>query len=223
MERRITMSIHKTYAVFGLGRYGTAVACELAAAGAEVLAVDHRQEPINSAAALIPLCKCADITDPEVLDLLGIGNFDVVIIAMGSHLEASVMAVMLCKEAGVPTVIAKCSNETHGKILQKVGADQIIIPEQESGSRLAKNLLSSGFVDMMELTDKVALIELNVRPEWEGKTLVELNLRKKYGINAVALRQGETISVTIDPTVPLNRNQQLVVIADTDKLKKLRE
>lgn len=217
------MSIHKTYAVFGLGRYGFAVARQLAAAGVDVLAVDSNQEVVNSAAAFLPLCKCADVTEPEVLALLGIDNFDVVIVAMASHLEASVMAVMLCKEAGVPTVIAKCSNETHGKILQKVGADQTIIPEQESGFRLAKNLLSSGFVDMMELSDNVAMIELAIRPEWVGKNLVELNLRKKYGINVVALGQGETISVTIDPNAPLTADQKLVVIADTDKLRKLKD
>lgn len=216
------MSIHKTYAVFGLGRYGRAVAAELAAAGAEVLAVDRNQLLVNSAAATIPLCKCADITDPEVYDLLGIGNLDVVIIAMGGHLEASVMAVMLCKEAGVPTVIAKCANETHGKILAKVGADQTIIPEQESGVRLAKNLLSSGFVDMVELTDSVSLLEMAVRPEWVGKTLIDLNLRKKYGINVVALKQGADISVALDPTAALTADQKLVVIADTDKLRKLK-
>ena len=215
------MSIHKTYAVFGLGRYGRAVAAELAAAGAEVLAVDRNQLLVNSAAATIPLCKCADITDPEVYDLLGIGNLDVVIIAMGGHLEASVMAVMLCKEAGVPTVIAKCANETHGKILAKVGADQTIIPEQESGVRLAKNLLSSGFVDMVELTDSVSLLEMKVRPEWVGKTLIDLNLRKKYGINVVALKQGADVSVAVDPAAALTADQKLVVIADTDKLRKL--
>ena len=216
------MSIHKTYAVFGLGRYGTAVARELTAAGVEVLAVDRNQMLVNSAAATIPLCKCADITDPEVFDLLGIGNFDVVIVAMGSHLEASVMAVMLCKEAGVPTVIAKCSNETHGKIVEKVGADQAIIPEQESGIRLAKNLLSSGFVDVIELTDHAALFELSVREEWVGKSLMELNLRKKYGINVVAIRQAEDVSVSVDPTAAFTAVQKLVVIADTDKLRKLK-
>ena len=217
------MSIHKTYAVFGLGRYGRAVAAELAAAGAEVLAVDRNQLLVNSAAATIPLCKCADITDPEVYDLLGIGNLDVVIIAMGGHLEASVMAVMLCKEAGVPSVIVKCANETHGKILEKVGADQAIIPEQESGFRLAKNLLSSGFVDVMELTDKVSLFELSIRQDWVGKSLIDLNLRKKYGINVVAVRENEDITVTLDPAAPLQTTQKLVVIADTAKLRKLKE
>lgn len=217
------MNMQKSYAVFGLGRYGTAVAQELAAAGVDVLAVDRNQHLVNSAAATIPVVKCADITNPEVFDLLGIANMDVVIVAMGSHLEASVMAVMLCKEAGVPTVIVKCANETHGKILEKVGADQTIIPEQESGFRLAKNLLSSGFVDVMELTDKVSLFELNVRQEWVGKSLIDLNLRKKYGINVVAVRQGEDITVTLDPAAPLQTTQKLVIIADTTKLRKLKE
>ena len=217
------MSIHQSYAVFGLGRYGTAVALELSAGGADVLAVDRDESLVNAVTGDLPLCKCADITNPEVIDLLGIANMDVVIIAMGSHLEASVMAVMLCKEAGVPTVIAKCSNDTHGKILLKVGADQVVIPECESGARLAKNLLSSGFVDVMELTDKVSLIELDVRPEWVGKSLIELNLRKKYSINVVALRENEDITVALDPSAPLQEKQKLVVIADTDKLHKLSE
>ena len=187
------------------------------------MAVDRNQHLVNSAAATIPMVKCADITNPEVFDLLGIANMDVVIIAMGSHLEASVMAVMLCKEAGVPSVIVKCANETHGKILEKVGADQAIIPEQESGFRLAKNLLSSGFVDVMELTDKVSLFELSVRQDWVGKSLIDLNLRKKYGINVVAVRENEDITVTLDPAAPLQTTQKLVVIADTAKLRKLKE
>lgn len=216
------MSIKKSYAVFGLGRYGIAVAKELAENGIDVLAVDRDETLVNAAAVTIPVCKCADITDPKVFDLLGIGNMDVVIIAMGGHLEASVMAVMLCKEAGVPTVIVKCATEMHRKILLKVGADQAIIPESESGVRLAKNLLSSGFVDMVELTDEVSLVELDIRPEWVGKSLMELDLRRKYGINAVALQQNNTIQVTIDPTAPLTADQKLVVIAETDKLHKLK-
>ena len=216
------MSIKKSYAVFGLGRYGSAVAKELVENGVQVLAVDRDETLVNATAVHIPLCKCADITDPKVFDLLGIGNMDVVIIAMGGHLEASVMATMLCKEAGVPTVIVKCSTEMHRKILLKVGADQAIIPESESGVRLAKNLLSSGFVDMVELTDDVSLVELDIRSEWAGKSLIELNLRKKYGINVVALRQDSHINVTIDPTAPLTADQKLVVIADTDKLHKLK-
>ena len=211
-----------TYAVFGLGRYGTAVARELVANGMEVIAVDTDQRIVNAVADDLPICKCADITDPEVIRQLGIGNVDVVIVAMANNLEASVMTVTLCKEAGVPTVIAKCANEMHQKILTRVGADKVVFPENESGIRLAKNLLSSGFVDMVSLAKNVSMIELDVKPEWVGKNLIELNLRKKYSINVVALRKGDAVSVDIDPHAALLESDKLIVIANTEKLAKLR-
>lgn len=216
------MSIKQTYAVFGLSSYGSAVARELVENGAEVLAVDTDQDIINAAITEIPFCKCADITDPEVIKRLGIENIDVVIIAMANNLEASVMATMLCKEAGVKTVIAKCSDEMHRKILKKVGADKVVFPERESGTRLAKNILSSGFVDIIELSKDVSVIELDVKPEWEGKTLLELNLRKKYSINIVAIRQDNDVCINIDPEKPLEKSMNLIVIANTSALNKLK-
>lgn len=216
------MSIHKSYAVFGLGRYGLSVAKELATNGADVLAVDFDESIVNSAIADVPFCKCADVTDLEAIKQLGIANVDVVIIAMANNLEASVMAVMLCKEVGVKTVIVKCANEMHRKILSKVGADQVIFPEKESGVRLAKNLLSSGFVDVIELSSDVSLIELDVKPEWIGKTLIELNLRKKYAMNVVAIRQGESLQINVDPTAKLEDTMQLVVMMNTSKIKALK-
>ena len=136
------MRSNKTYAVFGLGRYGSAVAKELSESGAEILAVDIDEEKVNDAVAFIPYCKCADVTDADAIRQLGIADFDVVIITMATNLEASVMATMLCKEVGVKTVIAKCSSEMNCRILQKVGADRVVFPENESGIRLAKNLVS---------------------------------------------------------------------------------
>ncbi len=216
------MSLNKTYAVLGLGRYGRSVAEELVNNGAEVLAVDIDQNAVNNAAETIPVCKCADITEPEVIKRLGISNIDVVIVAMASNLESSVMAVTLCKEAGVKTVIVKCGNEMHQKIFKRVGADKVIFPEKESGIRLAKNLLTSGFSEMIELSGDVSMVELSVREEWVGKSLIELSLRKKYDINVVAIRDGEEISVTIDPVSPLKKGMELIVIANTFKLKKLK-
>ena len=216
------MSINKSYAVFGLGRYGFAVAKELANNGVDVLAVDIDEAIVNSAIADIPFCKCADVTDLEVIKQLGIANMDVVIIAMANNLEASVMAVMLCKEVGVNTVIAKCGNELHKKILNKVGADKVVFPEYESGIRLAKNLLSSGFVDVIELSNDVSLIELEIKPEWIDKTLIELNLRKKYSINVIAIRQANNLEINIDPTVKLTKDMRLVIITNTSKINKLK-
>ncbi len=215
------MSIHKTYAVFGLGRYGRAVAKELIESGAEVLAVDMDAAIVNAAAEELPVCKCADITDPEVIRQLGISNMDVVIIAMASNLEASVMAITLCKEMGVPHVIVKCANEMHRRIMQRIGADKVVFPEKESGTRLAKNLISSGFLDIIDLSKKVSMVELAIKPEWEGKTLMELDLRRKYSLNVVAIRDGDEVSIDIDPTQPLPTDCKLIVVAKVEKLKKL--
>ena len=216
------MSLNKSYAVFGLGRYGLAVAKELVGNGADVLAVDSNESIVNSVIADIPYCKCADVTDIEVVKQLGIANMDVVIIAMASSLEASVMAVMLCKELGVKTVIAKCSNETHRKILSKVGADKVVLPESESGMRLAKNLLSSGLVDVIELSNDISLIDLDIKDEWVGKSLAELNLRKKYGINVIAIRQENGLQIKIDPSMILQKDMNLVVIINTSKINKIK-
>ncbi len=214
--------MHQAYAVFGLGRYGRAVAAELLRSGAEVLAVDVDATTVNAAAAELPLCKCADVTDREVIRQLGIANIDVVIIAMAGHLEAGVLATMLCKEAGVKTVIAKCSNEMHCKILSRVGADKVVFPESESGVRLAKNLLSAGFVDIIDLSGEVSMIELDVRPEWVGKSLSELDLRKKYSINVVGIRTAGDVCIDIDPAKALTAEMQLIVIANRTKLSKLK-
>ncbi len=216
------MGINKTYAVFGLGRYGRAVAEELVNNGAEVLAVDSDQNNVNNAIETIPVCKCADVTKLEAIKRLGISNIDVVIVAMASNLEASVMAVTLCKEVGVQTVIVKCSNEMHQKIFRRIGADKVIIPEKESGTRLAKNLLTSGFSEMIELSDEVAMVEIDVKEEWIGKTLIDLSLRKKYSINVVAVRCDGKISTTVDPELSLKKGMQLIVIAETSKLKKIK-
>ena len=216
------MSVNKTYAVFGLGRYGRAVAEELVKNGAEVIAVDSNEELVNEAAQTIPICKCADVTEPEVIDMLDIAEVDVVIIAMANNLEATVMAITLCKEVGVKTVIAKCVEEMHGKIFYRVGADKVVFPEKEAGTRLGKNLLSSGFIDIVELSKNVSMVELEMKPQWVGKNLIELHLRKKHSVNVVAVLKDDEVITSIDPEMPLESNMKLIVIADTNKLEKLK-
>lgn len=216
------MSINKSYAVFGLGRYGFSVAKELVNNGADVIAVDIDENIVNSAAKEIPFCRCADITDLEVIKQLGISNVDIVVIAMANNLESSVMSVILCKEVGVKTVIAKCADEMQGKILSKVGADKIVYPENESGVRLAKNLLSAGFVDVIDLSDDISVIEFPVKEKWIGKTIIELDLRKKLAINIIAIRNGEDMLINVDPTIQLTKEMQLVVIINKSKISKLK-
>ena len=216
------MKTNNTYAVLGLGRYGYAVAKELVETGAEVLVVDSQESVINDVVNEFPLCKCADITDEDAIAQLGISNIDVVIIAVASNLETSVMATTLCKDAGVKTIIVKCANERHCKILSKIGADKVVLPEYESGVRLAKNLLSSGFVDILELTNNISLVEFDVKLEWVGKTLIDLNLRKKYSINVIAIQQNNDVTTEIDPNKPLNAEMKLIVVVNRNKLDKLR-
>lgn len=216
------MSLKKSYAIFGLGRYGLAVARELVVGGAEVLAIDQSESIVNSLTAEIPLCKCADVTDGDVLRQLDIGSFDTVIIAMAGSLEATVLSTMLCKELGVKTVIVKCYNEMHQKILSRVGADQVVFPESESGARLAKSLLSAGFVDLLELTRDVSMVEIRVQPEWVGKNLKELNLRRKLGINVVAIRLNGEVMINLDPEKPLSKEARLLVIGNPARMGKLK-
>lgn len=216
------MKNNNSYAIFGLGRYGLAVAKELVENGADVLSIDHNEELVNDAVSELSVCRCADVTDPEVIKQLGISNIDVVIIAISGSLETSVMATTLCKEAGVKNVIVKCSNEMHAKILSKVGADRVVLPERESGIRLAKNLLSSGFVDILELTNNISLVEIDVKPEWVGKSLMDLNLRKKYSINVIAIQKNNDVTTDIDPTIPLEATTKMIVVADKNKLEKMK-
>ena len=215
------MAKKKSYAVIGLGRYGKAVARELLRNGAEVLAIDMDPETVNTVAKVIPNCKCADVTQPDALKQLGIADMDAVIIAMASRLEDTVMATMLCKEAGVKTVIVKCANTLHQRMLLKIGADQVTFPEHESGVRLAKNLVSAGFMDIAELSEDVSVVELDVKDEWEGKTLIELSLRRKYGINVVGIRKNDKLMINIDPEMILHKDMTMIVIASNQSLKKL--
>ncbi len=208
------MSINKSYAVFGLGRYGRAVVKELLNNGAEVLAVDRNSRVVDELAEEIPICKCADITESSIIKQLGISNIDVVIIAMAKSFEASVMATMLCKEAGVKKVIVKCSNEAHYKILRKVGADEVVLPESESGVRLAKNLLSSGFIDIADISDNISILELDIKSDWAGKTLRELELRKKYNINVIAFKKDGVIDISVNPDTVINEDMKIIVIGN---------
>ena len=216
------MSLNKTYAVFGLGRYGCSVAKELVNSGVDVIAVDTNEQVVNMLANELPFCKCADTTDIEVLKRLGVDHVDTAIVAMAGDIEASVMTVMLCKELGVKTVIAKCSSEMHYRILIKVGADKVVFPEKESGIRLAKNLLSSGLVDVIELSQNVSMVEIDVKKDWVNKNLLELNLRKKYSINVIAVKEGKNIDINVDPTIPLTTEMKLIVVGNKSKIVKLK-
>lgn len=216
------MSINKSYAVFGLGRYGRAVVRELLDNDVNVIAVDKNIKIVDELVGEIPICKCADITEPGIIKQLGISNVDVVVISMAENFEGSVMATMLCKEAGIKKVIVKCSNEVHCNILRKIGADETVLPERDAGTRLAKNILSAGFIDIADISDDISVLELDTKPEWIGKTLKELNLRKKHNINVVAFKEHNKIDVATNPDTVISGTMKMIVMANRNDIKNIK-
>ena len=200
------MKRQKSYAVVGMGRFGSAVAKELSDCGADVLAVDLNEERVRLIAEHVTYAVKADITDAETVASLGLSNMDAVVVAVTRSMDASIMGTILAKENGAPYVIAKAMDEMHAKILQKVGADRVIIPEKESGIRIANGLLNGKFLDFFELSDRVSLVEIPVLEEWYGKNLRQLDFRRKHGVNVIAYEEeGKEMIVSIPPDLPLKK------------------
>ncbi len=208
----------KSIVIFGLGKFGQSVAIELANAGADVLAIDIQEARTHDVADLVTCAVSGDVCDPDTLDNLGISNMDAAIVAITGSVEASIMATLYAKEAGVSKIFAKAKDRTHEKILRKVGADKVIIPEHESGVRIARQVLTGNVLDFMELSKHIRMVEIKVRPEWVGNTLVELDLRRKERINIVAIREEEDFYTNIDPNLTLNEKMTLMIIIDKKDL-----
>lgn len=212
----------KSYAVFGLGRFGKAVAVELAKSGAEVLAVDFREERVRDVAEYVTYAVTTRISDLEDMEALGISNMDGVVVAIASDLNASVLITMLSKELGVPYVVTKAKDAIHSKVLEKIGADKIIIPEKESGVRVAHSIAAGNILDFVELSDRIKLVEIEVREEWIGKSLREIDFRKRHKINIVAIReQNGELQVGPDPDKKLSEGITMIVTVDRNDLSKL--
>lgn len=200
------MSKNNSYAVIGMGRFGTAVAMELANSGADVLAVDINEERVRAISEHVTCAVKADISDAETVASLGLGNMDAVVVAMTRSMDASILATISAKESGAKYVIAKAQNEMHAKILTKVGADKVIVPEKESGRRIAKNLINGNFLDFFELSDRISMVEIPVQEEWIGSNLRELDFRRKYSVNVIAYEaNGKDLIVNIPPDKPLDK------------------
>ena len=211
----------KEYGVFGLGKFGATVALTLSGAGYEVVAVDSNEERVDAVADYVTSAMVADVTNPEVLENMGISNLDCVIIAISKDMEASVMTTLLAKEKGVPVVVAKAENTIHKRILEKVGADMIVFPERDMGARLAKNLMGGEFIDLVELSSEFSLVEVAVRKEWVGKSLRQLDMRNRYGLNIIGVKYQETLEVNLSSDAPLEADMILVIVGKNDDLRRL--
>ena len=211
----------KSYAVIGLGQFGMSVAETLAESDCDVLAIDAREENIQEIADKVTYAVRADVREPEVLRTLGVQNVDVAVIAVAENMEASIMATMQAKELGVPYVLAKAMNALHGKILEKIGADRVIYPEQSMGLRVARNLMSVGFLDVFELSTEFSMAEFPVPTEWIGKSLQELQLRESHDINIIAIKVGDDVEINLDPVKPLEADWHLMAIGKNKVLERL--
>lgn len=211
----------KEFVVFGLGKFGSSVAKALADNGCQVMAVDSEQSKVEEIADHVTYAVCTDVTDADAIRSLGISNFDGAIVAIGENLEASVLVTIVAKEMGIPYVLAKALTNLQAKVLKKVGADKIVFPEQESGIRIAHNLVSGNFFDAIELSAKYSMVDLDVAPDWVGKSLRELNLRATKKINVIGIKRDEEFEITPDPDAPLLADDILLVIGKNQALSKL--
>lgn len=209
------------FVIFGLGKFGRSVAQTLVENDCEVLAIDINEDVIQEIADTVTHAVQADVTDADALRALGVSNFDVAVIAISNNLQASIMSTILAKEMGVKYILAKAQNDIHKRVLEKVGADKVIFPEREIGVRIANNLISENFVDFIELSDDYSIVEISVIDDWVGKSLKELNMRVNYGINVMAIRKGESISITPGPDLVLQSADVLVVIGGNKDLRKI--
>ncbi len=202
----------KQFAVIGLGSFGRSVALSLESLGGDVIVVDKSYEKIQEISDSVFFAMRADVSDPEALQSLGGRNLDAIVIAVSENLEASIMATIAAKELGIPYVLVKAKDDLQGKILKKIGADAIIYPERDMGTRIAKSLVSTDFTDWIALSSEYSLAETVIPDQWVGKSLMELKLRERYGLNVVGIMQGEEVDVTFDPAKPLPADCIIIVI-----------
>ena len=186
------------------------------------MVVDDSYEKIQEISDKVSYAMKADVTDKDALQALGARNLDGVVVAVSEHPEANIMATLLCKEMGIPLVVAKAKDKLQGTILEKVGADSVVYPEIEMGSRIAKNMVANEFTDWIELSNDYSIVEIAVPRRWEGKSLAELDVRKKYGITVVGVMQGEKMDISFNPQTPLPGNAILVLIGANKILEKIK-
>lgn len=211
----------KQFVVCGLGRFGRSLATTLAETGYEVMVIDKSEEKIQEISALVTHAVQADTADMDTLKALGIRNFDVAVVSMGKDIQSSIMTTLLLKELGIPYVIAKASSDIHERVLRKIGADRIIQPEQEMGLRIATNLISGNIIDYIQLSSEYSIIEIPILEEWRNKSIKDVNLRSRYGINIIAVQRQGHIDISPLPEYILTTEDMLVVVGYNKQLQAL--
>ncbi|MBE4908903.1 TrkA family potassium uptake protein [Bacillus luteolus] len=207
----------KEFAVIGLGRFGGSICRALSEEGMEVMAMDVIEEKVNEFSSIASHAVVGDSTDESVLKSIGIRNFDHVIVAIGDNIQASILTTLILKELGVKHITVKAQNDYHEKVLNKIGADQIVHPERDMGKRIAHSIMSNNVLDYLELSDEHSIVEIVASQRLDGHTLISLDIRAKFGINIVAFKRGKDIIVSPQATEVIRKGDILIVIgADVD-------
>lgn len=208
----------KSYVIVGLGRFGTEAAKRLCELGGEVLAIDCRSELVQQISSFVTQAVVGDARDKGVLKALGVEDFDCAIVAIGDSLGDSVLATMNLKELGVPYVVCKAYDETHRQVLLKLGANKVVIPEQEQANRLARSLSSTNVLDYIELSEDYGIIEVPAPVSWIGKNLKDLNVRAKLSVNIIAIKRGDQINVSPGAEYEIMPGDVMELLGSTDAL-----
>lgn len=204
----------KQYIVIGAGRFGTSLAQSLLDAGQEVMVIDENEKIIQQLSETMDNVAIVSATDESALKNIGLGNFDVAIVCIGSDLRASIMATLIAKDLGVPFVISKATDKMQADVLRKIGADRVVFPEHDMGVKLAKALTFDNVVDYMELDKTHSIFEITVPSTWIGSSLIELSVRKNFSINVVAVKRGDTFQVPPDPKMLFEKDDVIVIAGE---------
>lgn len=220
MDRGMIKMSKKQFLIIGLGRFGSSIAKTIYELGHDVLAIDKDEEKVQEISDYVTHAVQMDSTDESILKTLGVTNFDVAVVTIGSNLQDSVMATLILKELGVKYIIAKANNELHAKVLTKIGADKVVLPERDMGTRVAHNLVSSNILDYIELSEEYSILEIEAIKEWFNKSLKEIEIRKKHGINVVAIKKGEKVNISPSAEDIIKENDVLVALGSAKDLNK---
>lgn len=213
----------KSFVIIGMGRFGENLANTLYRLGHEVLAIDERDDRIQQVSEFVTHAVCGNILDEHVLRSLGVRNFDCVIVSLSGDMGASVLVTLMLKELGVGYVVARATSDLHRRVLEKVGADRVVFPEQDMGTRLAQSLAAANILDYIELSGEYSIVEMLVPDKWKDKSLADLNVRARFGVNVVAIKsEDDSIDVSPDPNKPLKKEDTLVIIGANDDLSSIK-
>ena len=211
----------KQYGILGLSRFGMALATSLAELGADVIAVDKNSDRVQKIANDVAFAVQADISDINALKSIGLKNVDVVVVAVGSDINSSIMGVINAQELGIKKVYGKAGNLQHERVLLKLGVTKVFFPEADMGERVAHNLYTGDFIDMLELDSENSIIEVDAPAEWDNQTLERLNLRTTFGLNVIAIRTLDKLNISPLATDKIHRGDKLVVIGDTGSINEI--